>query len=399
MDQLDQPNFEHNLQNIPEEVFFYICSYLDSKRSLSTLSDVCESFHELLNNDFYWRTRIGGRWLPSQEGMDVDWREACSCIEEESAYLRDPPTLVNVQKFDAHSMDIHAIHILKGGKVCLSGSRENDIAVWTIDNGDPLRDENPLCVRPGAHSGWVWRITSNSPEQIYSGSFDYSVKQWSLTPSELVEVSCFKCDKAVMSLQLLPEHHLLAAGLVRGIHFLDDRLQGDRPVHILAPDLNNQLAMTTINPNVLVSTGLKRCLTFCDVRNLKETWSSDFAICPSPGHPQSIVRHLGHLYVSDTEGSLHMIDVSKNTPELLENLLALNASYTTLVTGSSTGTIRFWRHTRPPPESEKLHRPLKMVGMLQPDQDELGAMHFRDGVLAASFAKNICLNWWLPDNV
>jgi hypothetical protein len=59
-----------------------------------------------------------------------------------------------------------------------------------------------------------------------------------------------------------------------------------------------------------------------------------------------------------------------------ENLLSLHASYTTLVTASSSGQIRFWRHSRPPPESDKSYNPLSVVEVMNPEQDELGAVSY-----------------------
>lgn len=61
------------------------------------------------------------------------------------------------------------------------------MAVWSMDDSEDCN--KPLFHNPAAHNAWVWRITSRSPEEIFSCGFDNLVKKWSLTPSGLQEVT------------------------------------------------------------------------------------------------------------------------------------------------------------------------------------------------------------------
>lgn len=50
------------LDKLPVEILMYICSYLDAKFLVHSLSKVCRSFQDLFVSDIYWKIRIKKRW-------------------------------------------------------------------------------------------------------------------------------------------------------------------------------------------------------------------------------------------------------------------------------------------------------------------------------------------------
>ena len=53
---------KETLETLPTELFQLVCSFLDAKFVSQILSQVCERFHEMINDDIFWKIRIGKRW-------------------------------------------------------------------------------------------------------------------------------------------------------------------------------------------------------------------------------------------------------------------------------------------------------------------------------------------------
>ncbi len=50
------------LDTLPSEIFLHICSFLDAKFVIQTLSKVCSLFHDVVNDNIFWKIRLGNRW-------------------------------------------------------------------------------------------------------------------------------------------------------------------------------------------------------------------------------------------------------------------------------------------------------------------------------------------------
>ncbi len=60
------------LEVLPAEIFLHICSFIDAKFVIHSLSQVCKYFNSLINDDVFWKIRIGKRWpkkYPAIPGM------------------------------------------------------------------------------------------------------------------------------------------------------------------------------------------------------------------------------------------------------------------------------------------------------------------------------------------
>jgi hypothetical protein len=47
------------------------------------------------------------------KGTEVDWKAACTCIEVEASFFRQPITCDHVKFLNAHESEIDALHILE----------------------------------------------------------------------------------------------------------------------------------------------------------------------------------------------------------------------------------------------------------------------------------------------
>ena len=53
---------ELSLDTLPSELFLHICSFIDAKFVIKTLSKVCTAFHTLIMDNTFWKVRIARRW-------------------------------------------------------------------------------------------------------------------------------------------------------------------------------------------------------------------------------------------------------------------------------------------------------------------------------------------------
>jgi hypothetical protein len=79
-----------------------------------------------------------------------------------------------------------------------------------------------------------------------------------------------------MSIQLLADQRLIAAGLTKGVAIIDER-SATNPIHIFAKKKTTQLALAAIGSHTLIATGLARSLTICDLRTNSE-YEPDFKV-------------------------------------------------------------------------------------------------------------------------
>ena len=68
----DEENEALTLDLLPSDIFLHICSFLDAKFVIQTLSKVCSLFHQLIHDNTFWKIRLRKRWpkkYPAIPGM------------------------------------------------------------------------------------------------------------------------------------------------------------------------------------------------------------------------------------------------------------------------------------------------------------------------------------------
>ena len=57
----EQEYHEPTLETLPRELLLHICSFLEAKFVIRRLGAVCRYFHSVINDNFFWKARIGKR--------------------------------------------------------------------------------------------------------------------------------------------------------------------------------------------------------------------------------------------------------------------------------------------------------------------------------------------------
>ncbi|XP_059472892.1 F-box/WD repeat-containing protein 9-like [Neocloeon triangulifer] len=388
------------LSKLPIEIFLYICSFLDVKKSLPALKCTCKRLNEILCDELVWKSRVAGRWLPNEKETEVDWKEACTCVEIEASYLREPTTCDQIVFRKAHESDIDALHILENHQILFTGSRDGFIKIWNINKEKKTLEKSMIL--PGAHNGWVWRIASESSRQIFSCSFDHSMKHWNFNEDKLTEIWNLDLKKPVMSLIVVDEN-LIAAGLHSEVALVDRR-QGTAIRHIFKDNFV-KLNLALINKNILVSNGVGKKICLYDLRYDKEAFCLFDFSKEKPVVPMHLAVQQNILYVSDNKSKLYACDVTKEEPFLIKEyyppegermkVIGMFASYTSLIMGlnyNKSGHIAFWRPRASATSEDERYPALRKVGEFHNIGDFNGLcsqMHHRDGmIVSASIAEN-----------
>lgn len=77
--------------------------------------------------------------------------------------------------------------VLQGGRIGVSGARDRTMAVWNTCDQLTLVEH-----KLSAHEGWIWALAScPDTQRFYSGSWDSTVKLWSLDQASLQQASVF----------------------------------------------------------------------------------------------------------------------------------------------------------------------------------------------------------------
>lgn len=179
---------------LPIEVFLYICSFLEVKDMVLTLSRVCRRFSEILEDETIWRSWIAKRFCSRYPIMptdnNFDWRGACFDIEKEwNQWVAKDEKVRYINVNDVHISSCDAVLFLNGGPLCVSGSRDRSLIVWN----PLLLKERPYqySLHQVAHDGWIWRLMQVEGT-LYSCSWDNTVKSWTIGPGGLDHVSTFR---------------------------------------------------------------------------------------------------------------------------------------------------------------------------------------------------------------
>ncbi|MFM6307410.1 MAG: WD40 repeat domain-containing protein, partial [Dolichospermum sp.] len=79
-----------------------------------------------------------------------------------------------IHTLKGHKDAVRAVAITRDGRIAISGSRDNNLKLWNLQNGEEIRTLE-------GHEDWVRAvaITSNGKKAI-SGSLDHTIKLWNL---------------------------------------------------------------------------------------------------------------------------------------------------------------------------------------------------------------------------
>jgi len=181
---------ESPFERLPEEMFLYICSFLEAADIVNSLSKVCRQFYYLLQSKNVWRRWVAVRWGGQYPILDIDadlipWKEACFSFEREKKRFHILKEWEDVFAAHAHEADVDAV-LFFDSTMCFTGSRDRKIWIWQVG-------EDSAQIRNGveAHEGWVWKLKLRR-DFLFSTSWDQHIKTWHIKSPFMYPERTFK---------------------------------------------------------------------------------------------------------------------------------------------------------------------------------------------------------------
>lgn len=395
------------LTDLPTEVFLQICSYLSARLLMQTLRLVSKRLNEILSDDFIWRSRICKKWrqvyppIPADRDS-VNWKAACINLEEEQErWSNMQNAMKHISWSDLHVASIDAIMLINRGELCVSGSRDRNLAIWDVKTRNP----RPITYTE-AHKGWIWGLAAKSDSSFYTCSWDYTTKLWTLDEGKLSTIDTFKNKRASAMLCVACGPNLVAVGTYDKRVILWDPRCSSEPVHSYSahrrPVLKLCLLEESGTTDTVVSISEDKTLAVWDVRAGKLLKNNVKIGCNDPestAFPMSMSLNSDMLYVGDSKNRLHLIDPRRSSPTSFDVIASYDAGHRDqckitavrhglgcIITGSSDGTVRV---------STPTHHP-EFITSFTTIGTEVAALDFQHGILAVG-CTNCAVELWVPD--
>ncbi|XP_043254943.1 F-box/WD repeat-containing protein 9-like isoform X1 [Colletes gigas] len=379
----NKTNSRLSLLDLPVEIFFHICSFLDASTLVHGLSLVCKQFHEILNDNSMWKVRINHIWpntdypvLPPDEDDELFWKLSCVALERQSSIWKDVESMDRMSLGSVQYSTIDGLLLMEGGQICISGARDRSLMLWKL----PTEENNQESIQSidFAHDGWIWDLTAID-NTVYSCSWDQTVKAWTLTNTEL---ALFKTYEMIVSGALLcvascPELPLFATGsFCRTVLVFDTRL-GCNPIVKFQPHKRAVIRLS-MSSNFILSASEDRTVAIWDQRAgrlMKNVTISQESF------PMSMCMRRDMVYVGDCSAKLHVLDPKKGF-ELVKcystghkkGISGVHVGPGYLITSSTDETVRISSPTDPP----------QHIVTLQTRFGEVASIDYSNDVLAIS---------------
>nr|CAD7433793.1 unnamed protein product [Timema monikensis] len=304
---------ESFLLHLPVEILLHICSFLDARCVVHSLSLVCKRLHSILSDEDIWKLRIVERWqglkYPPVDQDDIHWKKACVAMEDEYDRFKSSEFRMKCKQWkEIHYASVDAILLINDGSVCVSGSRDRSIILWNLKISENEAAYNVATITPDAHMGWIWQLAARD-STVYSCSWDMTVKSWNVD-TKLQSINTFKCKSSVLSLALCND--VIAAGTyARKVSLFDPRA-GVKSIASYTAHKRAVLSLASVRDYV-VSASEDQTLAVWDRRAgklYKEAVTLNYPKDPERSFPLALSLSSNCLYVGDNKGYLHLLDAS-----------------------------------------------------------------------------------------
>ncbi|XP_008483294.1 F-box/WD repeat-containing protein 9-like isoform X2 [Diaphorina citri] len=314
-------HIEANLYTLPNEIFLYICSYLDSIFILECLKNVCRRFDSIISDEYVWRNRTSIDYpkttvlFPETESEldneDKPWSCMIYEIEKNKKFFQDSKDtecshMQRVVFRDIHIATINALKLVCNNRLCISVSRDRSIGVWNVADSAPNTTNAVKQIYP-AHEGWVWCLDACNSQTFCTGAWDSTFKVWSL--EDFSSIATYKCYATVLSISCTES--LVAAGLFNSkLLVFDTRIdptECSNPIADHVFDKKGVLQGVTLNEqNVYVASanGIVSCF---DLRS-KEVVKSTAPLCHKKDNVMSYSYRNGTIVIGDTGNTLTILN-------------------------------------------------------------------------------------------
>ncbi|XP_067124620.1 F-box/WD repeat-containing protein 9-like [Centruroides vittatus] len=361
-----------NLETIPTELFLLICSFLDAKFVIRTLSQVNKRFYDIIKEYTTWKFRITKRWPKKYPIVSVpdelfDWKKACVQREEQYKLWSQWETRMSYFCISrAHYAAVDVVHFLEGSHLFVSGSRDRSLKLWDISKFDSTQASSDFrsClseIRIDAHQGWIWSLAS-AGHQFYSGGWDANIKCWDMK-ANFSNVKIVNWNSAILCLDYFG--NLLTAGTYgKQVLLFDPRTKLDSVMY----HANHKRAVLCIamDDNFIITGSEDQSLIIFDKRNRKL-----LNVIKFQGYPMSLSYGYDHLWVGDKQGVIHLIDPTNEKFNLVETykighvgkITGISHSLGSVITCSTDKTISILEPNADPEVITKLSLAGEIAGI------------------------------------
>ncbi|XP_064624803.1 F-box/WD repeat-containing protein 9-like isoform X2 [Lineus longissimus] len=327
------------------EIFLKICSYLPAKFVLGTLTRVCRQFHDLLSDDATWKIRTskqGVKRYPVVPVENFNWKKACVMREEQLWLWSNPDqTMDHFMLSDGISAPVDAVHLMSGGSLLASGSRDKYLNLWDLDkidvNEPSSKKDARIVSKMNAHNGWIWSITSHN-HIMATASWDTYIKFWDLGAG-VTEIRSVKCKSAVLATKYTKDV-LVAGSYDKYISVIDPRV-----ATIVSRIRHHRMPVLSIeaDDNYIISGSEDKTVCIYDRRAeilLKTLHFEHFPMCMD--------YNMNQLFIGDKIGRLHLVDASDVKFDLIKTydpghvgkLTGVLYNYGSIMSCSTDRTVR-----------------------------------------------------------
>ena len=388
----DQTDSQLSLLDLPVEIFFHICSFLDASTLVHGLSLVCKQFHEILNDNSLWKVRINQIWpntnypvLPPAEDDELFWKLSCVALEKQASLWRKENSMEKLSLTMVQYSTIDGLLLMQDGSICISGARDRSLACWKL----PTKEEWEIttCIE-SAHDGWIWDLTSID-KMVYSCSWDKTVKAWTLTNTGLVHFKTYEMivTGALLCVASCPDLTLFATGsFCKSVLVFDPRLAYN-PVVKYRPHKRAVIRLA-MNSNFILSASEDGTVAIWDQRAGRMMKNVTIS---QESFPMSMCMQRDMVYIGDGSAKLHVLDPKKDfqpvkcyTTEHKKGINGVHLTRGCLITSSMDKTVRINSPTDPP----------QHITTLESSYGEIASTDYLNDVLAISGADGIEI--WRP---
>ncbi|XP_074643141.1 F-box/WD repeat-containing protein 9-like [Tubulanus polymorphus] len=318
-------NAEVDLLNLPPEIFLHICSYLNAKFILTTLTVVCKSLHALLSDASTWKIRLTKRWMQRYPPIPVDdetfnWKLACMEREEQCRLWSEYEKNMHFKSFTSGIYaPVDTVHLGKGGRFVAAGSRDGNLHVWDLNKiREGCEEEDTILHNKNVGKAWLWTVTSKD-NIVTTGSWNSYIKFWDLE-ADCAEVFAVKCKSAVLC-SLFVNDILYAGCYNKEVYAIDSRVE--KPI-----------VFTTHRRSVLcLGADEKYVISGSEDQTIKivdRTAGKVFKTIEFEYFPMCLSYGLNQLWIGDKKGRLHLFNTNNH---LFEPVMSCESGHNGKLTG------------------------------------------------------------------
>ncbi|KAF6211142.1 hypothetical protein GE061_014257 [Apolygus lucorum] len=310
------PKINGDISQLPVEILLMIFNHLDPTFLVNTVASVCKRFKTVLLDEEYWKIAYY-RVLKSYQSVeevkilehygvfketwrcepDIHWKDLAVRLKSVNDRWNGK---LDVVKFHSSTETVGTVHILKDCNVCITGSRERCIDLWSIESRPYIKS-----TVVDAHKGWVSCLASFEKDYFLSGAWDSTLTYWNIGESICHPVWSYDCGRGVMA--IAGRRGLVAVGAFSpSIILIDPRIQEKIQSTRFAIH-EKPLVSITFMGNSIISVGRDLKLNVFDLRKLSVVHS--VPICQN-AFPRSLALRNDIVYVGDSKGFVHLFDAN-----------------------------------------------------------------------------------------